>query len=79
MSGPFRGPGPRVRPEAYGPGALPTFCLMGKRGFLLRVKAAGERETVHSLHPVPRLNTKRRLLYLKTQFVPRSKNFSSRL
>ena len=25
------------------------------------------------------LNTKRRLLYLKTQFVPRSKNFSSRL
>ena len=25
------------------------------------------------------LNTKRRLLYLKTQFVPRSKHFSSRL
>ena len=25
------------------------------------------------------LNTKRRLLYLKTQFVPRSKQFSSRL
>ena len=25
------------------------------------------------------LNTKRRVLYLKTQFVPRSKHFSSRL
>ena len=25
------------------------------------------------------LNTKRRLLYLKTQFVPRSKHFSSQL
>ena len=25
------------------------------------------------------LNTKRRLLYLKTQFLPRSKHFSSRL
>ena len=25
------------------------------------------------------LNTKRRLFYLKTQFVPRSKHFSSRL
>ena len=30
------------------------------------------------LHINP-LNTKRRLLYLKTQFVPRSKHFSSRL
>ena len=28
---------------------------------------------------VNRLNTKRRLLYVKTQFVPRSKHFSSRL
>ena len=30
----------------------------------------------HSINP---LNTKRRLLYLKSQFVPRSKHFSSRL
>ena len=30
----------------------------------------------HNLNP---LKTKRRLLYLKTQFVPRSKHFSSRL
>ena len=29
--------------------------------------------------PINPLNTKRRLLYLKTQFVPRSKHFSSRL
>ena len=31
---------------------------------------------VSSINP---LNTKRRPLYLKTQFVPRSKHFSSRL
>ena len=33
-----------------------------------------------SVHPhINPLNTKRRLLYLNTQFVPRSKHFSSRL
>ena len=35
-------------------------------------------ETTENLWINP-LNTKRRLLYLKTQFVPRSKHFSSRL
>ena len=34
------------------------------------------RTTVRAFNP---LNTKRRLLYLKTQFVPRSKHFSSQL
>ena len=33
---------------------------------------------LHGGHINP-LNKKRRLLYLKTQFVPRSKHFSSRL
>ena len=33
----------------------------------------------HRLTTVNTFNTKRRLLYLKTQFVPRSKHFSSRL
>ena len=33
---------------------------------------------MHNFYINP-LNTKRRLLYLKTQFVPRSKHFSSRL
>ena len=40
-------------------------------------------QLVHSkyqkFHIFNPLNTKRRLLYLKTQFVPRSKHFSSRL
>ena len=35
-------------------------------------------EIAHASYINP-LNTKRRLLYLKTQFVPRSKHFSSRL
>ena len=33
----------------------------------------------YSVFHINLLNTKRRLLYLKTQFVPRSKHFSSRL
>jgi hypothetical protein len=37
------------------------------------------RKTCEDGHPFNPLNTKRRPLYWKTQFVPRSKHFSSRL
>ena len=36
-------------------------------------------EAVERALPFNPLNTKRKLLYLKTQFLPRSKHFSSRL
>ena len=36
-------------------------------------------ETKFDAGNINRLKTKRRLLYLKTQFVPRSEHFSSRL
>ena len=38
-----------------------------------------QRATIYTPSAINPLNTKRRLLYLKTQFVPRSKHFSSRL
>ena len=41
-----------------------------------KISTGGEKKRRTSLNP---LNTKGRLLYLKTQFVPRSKHFSSRL
>ena len=53
---------------------------LGERG-----DSASEYTTNFSFHLLYRpsfinpLNTKRRLRYLKTQFVPRSKHFSSRL
>jgi hypothetical protein len=37
------------------------------------------RSKMNNAHKINPLNTKRKLLYLKTQFVPRSKHFSSRL
>jgi len=37
---------------------------------------SGTNTTLDNINP---LKTKRRLLYLKTQFIPRSKHFSSRL
>ena len=40
------------------------------------IKISSQINRVNNFNP---LKTKRRLLYLKTQFVPRSKHFSSRL
>ena len=52
----------------------PTFCMGGFSDFLqVHLQITW---TLFSINP---LNTKRRLLYLKTQFVPRSKHFSSQL
>ena len=42
-------------------------------------KQAQEKLKKKKLDEINPLNTKRRLLYLKAQFVPRSKQFSSRL
>ena len=42
------------------------------------VSSAGRAQFLICCHFSP-LNKKRRLLYLKTQFVPRTKHFSSRL
>ena len=49
-----------------------TLCVLSRatKVSILQLATAG------NINP---LNTKRRLLYLKTQFVPRSKHFSSRL
>ena len=50
------------------------------RFFVASVKVRGQWSDVHVKEDnISPLNTKRRVLYLRTQFVPRSKHFSSRL
>ena len=44
----------------------------------VRIESLYNTDTIR-FYKVNPLNTKRRLLYLKTKFVPRSKHFSSRL
>ena len=62
------------------PGPHPASCTMGTRSFsVVKPPERGVDHTPSSSVEVNPLKTKLGLLYLKTQFVPRSKHFSSRL
>ena len=54
-------------------------CLHGKIEGRIEATVRRRRRRNQLLDDINPLNTERRLLYLKTQFVPRSKHFSSRL
>ena len=58
-------------------GAQMTIMMRRKDAIFIQIDE-GKKEETHLLIFNP-LKTKRSLLYLKTQFVPRSKHFSSRL
>ena len=57
-------------------GAHPASYVMGAISSVPECKRGRKFKLISAFNP---LKTKRRLLYLKTQFVPRSKHFSSRL
>ena len=61
-------------PRLTGGPNIKIYCCVSRQKTIFRVSAV--RSWRCSVNP---LNMKRRLLYLKTQFVPRSKHFSSRL